>query len=83
MQNLTLAIEKDVLLEARKLALERGTTVNKLVRDYLAELIQQRDRQREALASLRKAWKRGVVDAEPRTWKREDIYAERLDRYGR
>lgn len=32
-QNLTLAIKKDILLEARKYALEHGTSVNGLVRE--------------------------------------------------
>ena len=39
MRNLTLAIEDEVLETARTLARERGTTLNQLVRDHLAELV--------------------------------------------
>lgn len=39
MKNLTLRIDGKVLAEARKLAALRGTTVAKLVREYLAALV--------------------------------------------
>jgi uncharacterized protein DUF6364 len=70
-QNLTLAIEKDVLLEARKYALEHGTSVNKLVREYLAGLSDQEERRRRA----REHWLNGPkTEIGPITWKREDLY---------
>lgn len=37
--NLTLAIEEDLLLEARVIAAKQKTTVNELVRDFLGELV--------------------------------------------
>lgn len=41
MKNLTLRIDETVLAEARKLAALRGTTVAKLVREYLAALVEE------------------------------------------
>ncbi len=38
MTNLTLTVDKDVLRRARIRALEAGTSVNALVRDYLIQL---------------------------------------------
>lgn len=38
MSNLTLVIDDDVLRRARIRALEQGTSVNALVRDYLASI---------------------------------------------
>jgi len=77
MQNLTLAIDEDVLLEARKCALERRTTVNQLVREYLAGLVKQQDRQRAARTRLKAAFATGVVEVGSRTWTREDLYERR------
>jgi Family of unknown function (DUF6364) len=73
-RNLTLAIEDDLLLEARKIALERRTTVNQMVREYLATLVDRESRVRKARSNLQKAFKRGIVEVGDRTWKREDLY---------
>jgi hypothetical protein len=70
-QNLTLTIEKDVLLEARKYALDHGTSVNRLVRDYLAGLASQEDERRKALKHFLNGPK---TEIGPITWKREDLY---------
>ncbi len=51
MKNLTLALEEDILLAARKLALDRNTTVNKLVREYLRNFVEEQSRRKAALAS--------------------------------
>ena len=73
-QNLTLAISEDALLNARKYALEHGTTVNQLVRDYLADLSGLEERRRIARQRLLAAMDRGIAEIEPITWKREDLY---------
>lgn len=74
MRNLTLAIEDEVLEAARRLALERGTTVNQLVRDYLADLVARGDRRRSAGERLKRAMREQLVEVGPQTWKREDLY---------
>jgi hypothetical protein len=73
-QNLTLAIEAHILVEARKLALERGTTVNRLVREYLADLIDRERRRGAARDRLKAAFARGVVEMGRKTWTREDLH---------
>jgi len=72
--NLTLSIDEGVLLEARKLALERRTTVNQLVRDYLGELVRQRDRRLAAAERLRSAFGKGIVEVGARTWTRDSLH---------
>jgi hypothetical protein len=74
-RNLTLAIEDDLLLEARKIALERRTTVNQMVREYLAILVDRESRLRKARSNLKKAFERGIVDVGDRNWQREDLHA--------
>ena len=55
-QTVAFVIEKDLLLAARKIALDRRTSVNQLVRDYLAALVEEPSGRRLARARLRKAF---------------------------
>src|SRR5262245_15355403 len=75
MRNITLSVEEDVLREVRKLAAERETTVNGLVRDYLGRLAQHRRegaRARQELVRLSKAssWNPG----QDWQWNRDELY---------
>ena len=74
MANLTLSIDVEVLHEARKYALERRTTLNQLVREYLAGLAGLEERRRAARERMRALMERGLVEVGPITWKREDLY---------
>jgi len=73
-QNLTLAIEDEVLETARRLALERGTTLDQLVRDHLAELVKRESQRRAAAERLKRAMREELVEVGPRNWAREDLY---------
>jgi hypothetical protein len=74
MRNLTLSIDEDVLLEARKYALENQTTVNQLVRDYLEQIAGRADRRRAAREKLFKLMQERRVDLGGRRWNRDDVY---------
>ena len=73
-QNVPLVVEEDLLLAARKVALDRRTSVNQLVREYLAALVEEPSQRRLARARLRKAFETGLVDVGDRTWSRDDLY---------
>ena len=73
-QNVTLVVEEDLLLAARKVALDRRTSVNQLVREYLTTLVEESSRRRLARARLRKMFETGLVEVGGRTWNREDLY---------
>jgi hypothetical protein len=80
MPNLTLRSTRKS--SAWVVAAKRGTSVSALVARELAELADQDERYEQAHARAEQLMAR----AKPRggrTWTREDIYAERLDRYGR
>jgi hypothetical protein len=74
-QNVTLVVDEELLLAARKIALDQRTSVNQLVREYLAALVEEPCRRRLARARLRKAFETGIVDVGDRKWNREDLYA--------
>ena len=73
-QNVTLVVEEDLLLAARKVALDQRTSVNQLVRDYLAALVEEPSRRRLARARLKKAFETGLVHVGDRNWSRDDLY---------
>ncbi|MDP2996332.1 MAG: DUF6364 family protein [Bryobacterales bacterium] len=73
-KNLSLALDDSLLRAARKVAHERGTSVNQLVREFLASLVREADRQRAALARLDKIFLTTRIQVGRRTWKREDLY---------
>ena len=73
-QNLTLVIEEDLLLAARKVALDQRTSVNQLVREYLTALVEELGRRRLAKARLRTMFETGIVDVGDRKGSRDDLY---------
>jgi hypothetical protein len=73
-RNVTLVVEENLLLAARKVALDRRTSVNQLVREYLAALVEEPSRRRLARARLRTAFETGLVGVGKRKWSRDDLY---------
>lgn len=92
---MTTMIRKQVYLEPRQdiqikqLATERKTTEADVIREAIDTLLGEVARQRraqqawdEALAFMEARYAQGTVSAE-RTWTRDELYAERLGRYGK
>ena len=74
MKNLTLAIEEDLLFQARKFALDRNTTVNQLVREFLTRIVNQDNRRQAARTQMRQFMRSMRVHAGRRKWTREGLY---------
>ena len=67
-KNLTLAIDEDLLQKARVLAAMKRSSVNEMVRDYLANVVadaQSRDEVAEALVKLAKTSEARMGDWRP------------------
>ena len=86
MKNITLAIEEDVLRGARVYAAEHDTTVNALVRDFLARLAREKQAAAELEAQRAQA-RRELVELSRNSpgrlgpdwkWNREKTYEDRL-----
>jgi biotin-(acetyl-CoA carboxylase) ligase len=74
-QNLTLTLDSELLRSARKLALDRETSVNQLVREYLAQLVEQSEEpHKKAAAEFRKAARASTARIGDATWTRDEIY---------
>ncbi len=75
MTNLTLTIDDDLLKRARIRALERDTSVNALVRDYLEDFVAH-DSPRSGMAQFLAIAKTIHAGSGPegRTWTRDKLY---------
>ena len=75
MTNLTLSIDDELLKRARIRALERDTSVNSLVRDYLEGFVTEGPQQSGMKDFV--AWAKSVHGSsglEGRTWTRDELY---------
>lgn len=73
-KNLTLTIDEGLLRSARKVAVDRDTSVNQLVRDFLVQLVQQTDQRRAATAGLKSFFANSKFEVGSVTWTREDLH---------
>ena len=79
MKNITLSVDEKVLNQARALASKRGTSLNALVREYLAQVVREEELLAEAKRGLKALMDNSTARLSPDyRWNREDIYAERL-----
>jgi plasmid stability protein len=85
MTNLTITVDEQTLKRARIRALEEGTSVNAVLRDYLESYASVRQEQLEAARRIIESSRESKSGSGPggRTWTRDDTYEERLGRYGR
>jgi len=79
--NLTLVIDDDVLRRARIRALERGTSVNAVVREYVQQFAGD-DEASIGLAEFVQSARASTGGSGPRgrTWTRDSLYQDRIDR---
>lgn len=71
--NITLAIDKELVRKARKLAQQRGTSLNQVVREQLAGYVAGTE-QSDALQRLEKLWAESENKASGWSWNREELY---------
>ena len=81
--NLTLSLDEEILRRARMRALEQGTSVNAVVRDFLISYAGLADELRTraafvALSDQAGAAVAGAARRAPRRWRREELYEERV-----
>jgi hypothetical protein len=83
MRSIIVSTDEHVLDRARELAAERGTSIDQMIRDFLAREThtenEEQYRSRMELVELARNSNRGMTGP----WSREEIYAERLCRLER
>ncbi|HEY7333411.1 MAG TPA: DUF6364 family protein [Bryobacteraceae bacterium] len=73
-KNVTLTLDDKLLRAARKIAVDRDTSVNNLVREYLTDLVQRADKQQSALEEIREIFRTTRARMGPITWTRDDLH---------
>ena len=75
MANLTLALDDELLRQARRVAVMRDTTLNALVREYLTELVHRQNYDVEKLVhDLEAIYARTSVRKGTSAWTRVEIH---------
>ena len=73
-RNLTLAMDEELLVKARVLAARRRTTVTKLVRRSIEELVSGDESQAQARTRLKSRMRNPVLRIGKARWTREDLH---------
>ena len=75
MSNITISLDDDILKKAKKIAIDRDTSFNGLIRDYINGLVDQEERNRflmiEELDSL---FLGSIAKMGPKTWTRDELH---------
>lgn len=74
MKNITLSVDEAVIRTVRLYAAERGSSVNALVREYLANLAKREDRARRARQRIRELSEQSTARIGSHSWTREDVH---------
>lgn len=74
MANLTITVDADLLRRARILALERGTSVNAVLREFLEEFVKGRASRAAAVEHLLALAARSRSRRGGRRWTRDELY---------
>ena len=78
MANLTLAMDDDLLYDARRVAFERDMSLSEMIRDSLKDIVNGWNLGRKAKArKLMETIKKNSRSFGGITWKREDLYERR------
>jgi len=74
--NITMTVEDDLVRKARKVAVEKDTTLTAMIRQFLVTVARREESGKaKAVARIRSSFKQLSRDMGPRNWRREDLYA--------
>jgi hypothetical protein len=74
MKNVTLAIDEALLREARRIAADRSTTLNAMIREFLEELARNESQAARARLRIVDLCRETNAEVGPRTWARDELH---------
>ncbi len=74
MKNVTIALEESLLREARRIAADRSTTLNAMIRGFLEEIARHESRAVKARGRIVELCQETHAEVGPRTWSRDEIH---------
>lgn len=75
MKNVTIALDEGLLWEARRIAAERSTTLNAMIREYLEELTARETQLAEARQRILELCRESRAEVGERSWTRDELHA--------
>lgn len=75
MKNVTLSLDEATLLEARRIAANRSTSVNAMIREFLDQLTERESQARAARKRIVKLSRQSRAQRGAAVWSREDLHA--------
>jgi hypothetical protein len=75
MKNVTIALEEKTLREARRIAAERSTSLNALIREFLERLIRRESAARTARRRIAELSRESDAEVGEHSWSRDDLHA--------
>jgi hypothetical protein len=74
MKNLTIALDEKTLRDARRIASERSTTLNGLIREFLERLTARESHSRAARRRIAELAREADAEVGERGWTREELH---------
>lgn len=75
MSNVTISLDDNILKKAKKIAIDRDTSFNGLVRDYINGLIDKEKRNRQLMIEdLDNLFSGSTAKMGPRSWTRDELH---------
>ena len=74
MKNVTLAIDESLLREARRIAADRSTTLNAMIREFLQELAERESQAAIARKKIVELCRASQASVGEKTWTRDDLH---------
>jgi hypothetical protein len=74
-KNVTMAMDEDLLKKARKIAVDKNTTMSGLIRAYLINLVEQEEKsKKEIISELTAILDHSHAVIGKKNWNRKDLY---------
>lgn len=75
MSNITISLDNDILKKAKKIAIDKETSFNGLIREYIKNLIDQDERSRQLMIEeLDSLFAKSSAIIGRKTWTRDELH---------
>ena len=74
MKNVTISLDESLLRETRRIAADRSTTLNAMIRGFLEELAERESGAVKARRRIIELCRESRAEVGPRTWTRDELH---------
>ncbi len=74
MKNVTIALDESLLREVRRIAANRSTTLNAMIREFLEDLARRESEAVRARRRIVELCKKSEARVGPRSWSRDELH---------